>query len=271
LDRSRVVWALLYAYLAFLFVGEIPAFSGNPLFSIQLESILLVVLYLSSSYLGWGASKATKFLVGTWVTSYAIEFIGLNTGYPFGHYSYTSALSPFIGPVPMFIPFLWCSLGYFCLQAGGASIVVPASLLTFLDISFDPIFSRNLWHWGPTIGFEYAGVPILNFLGWFISAIVIFTIFRMVDAGSRKSPRRSILYSRGSIEGAGFYFLFGVSTVLSDLNANLPEVASVSAFLYLVSGALLAWFVTRKTRVPQSPTTAAVSSLVLPSPRSCDL
>jgi putative membrane protein len=254
-----MVWALLYAYLAFLFVGEIPALSGNPLFSIQLESILLVVLYFLSSYLSWGASKATKFLVGTCVTSYAIEFIGLNTGYPFGHYSYTSALSPFIGPVPIFIPFLWCSLGYFCLQAGGASVVVPASLLTFLDTSFDPIFSRNLWHWGPTIGFEYAGVPILNFIGWFISAIVIFTLFRMVDAESRKSSRRSIFYSRGSVEGVGFYFLFGVTTVLSDLNANLPEVAAVSTFLYVVTGVLLARFVTRKTGVHPSQTADTTS------------
>ena len=246
MNRTRATWVPAYVYLAFLFLGEVPALAGNPLFSIELESVLLVVVYLFSSYLSWGASKATKYLVGTWVASYAIESIGLSTGYPFGNYSYTSALRPFLGPVPLFIPFLWCALGYFCLRAGGPSVVVPALLLVFLDLSFDPIFSRSLWHWGPTIGFAYAGVPVLNFVGWFISAIVIFALFRMVNAESRKSPRRSVLYSKGIIQGAGFYLLFGASTVLSDLSANLPVVAAVSALLYAISATVLLWSVRRE-------------------------
>jgi hypothetical protein len=100
---------------------------------------------------------------------------------------------------------------------------------------------------------------------------VIFTLFRIVNADSRKSSGKSIFYSRGSIEGVGFYFLFGVTTILSNLNANLPKVAAVSTILYVVSGALLAWSVTRKTSVHPSPTTGATSALALPSPRSRDL
>lgn len=239
MDRTKATWIPAYLYLAFLFLGAVPALAGSPLFAIQLESVLLVLVYLFSSYITWGASKATKYLVGTWLASYVIELIGVSTGYPFGNYSYTSAMSPFLGPVPISIPFLWCALGYFCLRAGGPSVVVPALLLVFLDVSFDPIFSRSLWHWIPPLGLEYSGVPVLNFAGWLISAIAIFTLFRTLDSESRKSHRRSMLYAKGSIEGVGFYLLFGTSTVVSDFQANLPEAAAVSVLLYAISAMIL--------------------------------
>jgi heme A synthase len=90
---------------------------------------------------------------------------------------------------------------------------------------------------------------MLNFVGWFISAIIIFVLFRMVVAETRNSRRRSILYSKGSIQGAGFYLIFGASTVLSDLNANLAEVALVSTILYAISAVLLLWSLRKEKAV----------------------
>jgi len=239
LNASRLTWLLSYAYLAYLFVSEIPQVNGSPVFSIQLESVLLIFLYFASSYLDWGARRATKYLIGTSLASYIIEFAGVRTGYPFGNYSYTPALSPFVGPVPLFIPLMWCALGYFCLRASGLSVVVPALLMMFLDISLDPIFSRDLWHWQATPGPQYFGVPLLNFVGWLISALLLFTIFRLAVVETRRSPARTVLFSKGNMMAAGFYFLFGMTTVLSDLNAGLLGAAMVSVFLYAISGALL--------------------------------
>jgi uncharacterized membrane protein len=239
LTRGQVAWVLCYAYLAYVFLGEVPGLGDLSIFSVQAVSALLVVVYLFSSYVSWGVANATKFLVGTWLASYAIEFVGLATGYPFGHYAYTSAMSPFIGPVPVFIPFTWCALGYFSLQATGISILAPAGIMALLDASFDPIFSRTLWHWQSTIGPQYFGVPLLNFFGWFLTAATAFAIFWMVVGDKRHVVKRGILFSGGSAAGVGFYFLFGVTNVISLVSGGLPEAAVVSTILFVVSAFLL--------------------------------
>lgn len=236
MNRGQVTWAASYLYLTYLFIGEVPGLSQLGIFSVQIASVLLALLYLGSSYLNWGVATATKYLVLTWVVSYVVEYIGVSTGYPFGNYSYTSGLSPLIGPVPLFIPFLWCALGYYCLQAGGISIVAPAALMAVLDISFDPIFSSTLWQWKTTAGPSYFGVPVLNFFGWFVTAVIIFTFFWVVA----KDRKRSVVLSGGSSAGVGFYFLFGVTNVISLVYGGIPQAAEFSLGLYAVV-ALVLW------------------------------
>ena len=241
MDRSRAIWTLSFAYVAYLFLGEVPQLSGLSVFSEQDAFGLLVVLYLVSSYVLWGFSSASKFLVLTWVVSYTVEFIGTKTGYPFGHYAYTSALGPALGPVPVFIPFLWCALGYFCLLATGRSVLSSAILMVLLDVSLDPIFARELWHWQPTPGPEYFGVPVLNFLGWFVTSGIIFALFRAVDPQRLGWGLRSLVHGSGSRAATVFYFLFGVTTVLFDLSSGMSEAAGISFLLYLAAFGALWW------------------------------
>jgi uncharacterized membrane protein len=235
LDKARAVWGISFAYLAYLFVGELPQLSSVPYFSEEVAFALLAVVYLVSSFALWGASTAAKFLATTWVLSYVIEFIGTTTGYPFGHYTYTSALGPLLGPVPLFIPFLWCALGYFCLQATGRSVLSSAVLMVVLDLSLDPIFARTLWHWQVTPGPAYFGVPVLNFVGWFITSAIIFTAFRAVDRSEGGWAWRTLVQGCGSRAATVFYLLFGVTTVLFDLSSGESEVAAISLVLYLVA------------------------------------
>jgi uncharacterized membrane protein len=236
LRKTQAVWVACYAYIGYLLLSEIPSLSGNPLFSIQANSAILAVLYIVSSFVIWGIGKAGKYLVATFVIAYIIEFIGVTTGAPFGNYSYTSGLTlargPLIGPIPLFIPLLWCTLGYFSLQASGPSIVAPSILMTLLDVSFDPVFSGNLWTWRATPGPVYFGVPALNFFGWFISSIVIFGVFWLVTTPSNKRRMKDVFYSHGSIAASGFYYLFGLTNVIAELNNNLPTAAAVSAVLF---------------------------------------
>lgn len=235
MDRARAIWGLSFAYLAYLFIGEIPQLSATPYFSEEAAFVLLVVLYLVSSFTLWGLSSAGKFLILTWIISYTIEFIGTKTGYPFGHYAYTSALGAALGPVPVFIPFLWCALGYFCLLATGRSVLSAAVLMVALDLSLDPIFARDLWHWQATPGPDYFGVPVLNFVGWFITSAIIFTLFRGVDPQEDRRGVRNMIHGYGSRAAALFYFLFGVATVLFDLGSGMSEVAGISLLLYIVA------------------------------------
>ncbi len=239
MNRDRAAWAVCYAFLAYLFLSEVPQLSSLPFFSIQAAFILLVIVYFLCSFISWGVTAATKYLVITWLTSYTIEYVGVTTGYPFGNYFYTSAMGQFLGPVPIFIPFLWCALGYFCLRACGPSIVAPALLMVLLDLSLDPLFSQSLWTWQSSIGPQYFGVPVLNFFGWFITSIAVFTLVKVVIKWNAGNSRKSIIFSGGSAEAVGFYFLFGVSTVLYQLYSGIPEAAGVTGILYVVAAVLL--------------------------------
>lgn len=240
MNKSQATWALSFAFIAYLVLGEVPQLSGLPLFAEENAFVLLVVIYLISSYVNWGAAKATKFLGATWVISFLIEYIGVTTGYPFGHYSYTSALGALLGPVPVFIPFLWCALGYFCLEAGGASIVESAALMVLLDVSLDPVFATGLWHWQATIGPYYFGVPVLNFIGWLVASVIIFTVFRALTPGRDVRGSIALVYSAGSTPGVAFYFLFGFVTVLFDLSSGVPGAAAVSTVLYAAAALVVA-------------------------------
>lgn len=238
MKRGRIVWGASFAYLVYLFLGEAPWLSANPLFSVQAAFVLLVALYLASSFALWGARRAGLFLVATWLVSYCVEYVGVKTGFPFGHYVYTTHMGPLLGPVPVFIPLIWCSLGYFCLQACGPSIVAPSMLMMVLDVSFDPIFAGSLWIWHPTAGPAYYGVPVLNFVGWLLTSVLIFSAFSLLTQRGRARPLASLIYSGGSREGVLFYLVFGLSTVLFLVSQSLPGAAVVSAVLY---GGTVAW------------------------------
>lgn len=239
MTRGQAAWVLCFAYLVYVFLGEVPGLEDLSVFSVQAVSALLTVVFLVSSYANWGAAKATKYLVGTCIISYVIEYVGLTTGYPFGHYTYTSAMSPFIGAVPLFIPLSWSALGYFSLQATGVSVLAPAVLITLLDLSFDPIFSRTLWLWQSTIGPSFFGVPLLNYVGWFVTALVVFAVFWLVVREKRTGAKKSVIFSGGSAEGVGFYFLFGMSNVAPLVRGGIAEAAAASTILFAVAAVLL--------------------------------
>ena len=80
---------------------------------------------------------------------------------------------------------------------------------------------------------------MLNFLGWLITSLVVFTLVRIALRWDGRGSRKSIVYSGGSAEGVGFYFLFGVSTVLYQLGASMAEAAAVTGLCYAIAAVLL--------------------------------
>ena len=58
----------------------------------------------------WGTARASvAVLIGLAVTG-AAEHIGVRSGRPFGRYSYTGALRPQFGGVPVVVPMAWCAM-----------------------------------------------------------------------------------------------------------------------------------------------------------------
>jgi len=237
--KQRVSWAIAYIYTLYVAVAAVPPLKGTPAFSVASLSALLVLLYLFHSFTNLSLKNASMYLAIAAVISYVWEFVGVETGIPFGHYSYTSALGPELGPVPVFIPLIWCALGYFCLQASDHYIMASA-LMVALDLSFDPVFSTslNLWKWtGQT---QYFGVPLTNFFGWFITSLTFFTAFYYTTRRKAKSSTKAI----------GFFYLFGLDNVVGDLVSGPVALAAASFVIFTLATSIV--FLIHRSKTAQT-------------------
>ena len=138
---------------------------------------IVFVLYLPT--FGWRRSVLVL-VWGSFVGMMA-ELIGTGTGYPFGPYEYTAFLSPKImGHVPYLIPLSWYAVSAISLDLAsrlGASrtgrIVAAALFMVLWDVALDPAMGAGfpVWQW-KVEGFFYS-MPAINWLGWFVTALVI--------------------------------------------------------------------------------------------------
>jgi len=222
--RSQISWAVAYAYTIYVALSAIQPFKGSSIFSVTAASGLLVLLYFFHSYANLNLRTASKFFIIAATVSFIWEFIGVTTGIPFGQYSYTTSLSPALGPVPLFIPLLWCALGYFCMEASDYYIMASA-LMVSLDLSFDPVFSSSLHLWTWQSQGEYFGVPLSNFFGWFLASLTFFAIFFLATKRRTRSSNYAIV----------FYYLFGLDNVIGDLASGSPWLALASFIIFTVT------------------------------------
>jgi len=236
--KIQVSWLIAYVYTLYVALGALPPFRGTLIFSVAAASILLVFLYFFHSYLNLRLTTASKFLIIAAPISFIWEFIGVETGVPFGQYSYSNALGPQLGPVPLFIPLLWCALGYFCMEASDYYIMASA-LMVSLDLSFDPVFSSSLGLWTWTGQTQYFGVPLSNFFGWFIASLTFFTIFYFASKRKTKSSKYAI----------AFYYLFGLDNVAGDLASGSVALAAASFIIFTLSVVIVVLFHKRNEAV----------------------
>ena len=92
--------------LAILLQIPYPLLDGRPL-----EILTLATVYCGAAamvlhaWLSFGSKFALTYLAITTVFALVIETIGVNTGWPFGVYEYSSTLGLFIVDVPLVVPF----------------------------------------------------------------------------------------------------------------------------------------------------------------------
>lgn len=193
----RLIAGLLGVYL-FIYVFAVPMLMLDlvPAWGTWMGGFLLI---LQGSLLGlWLAANAggrgwlAALLIG--VLSWAVEHVGVTTGFPFGRYSYTDVLGWKLGGVvPLPIPFAWllvvpAAIGAARLLVSPARfrwIGLLAPLLALaLDLLLEPVaaYIMDYWHWldsGP-----YYGVPTANFIAWGLTALVL-TLLTLTLGGTR--------------------------------------------------------------------------------------
>ncbi len=156
------------------------------IYSINLNVLIqsfIVVFFLTRSL---GILKTAIISVQILFLTWLIEAIGVYTGFPFGNYQYTNRLQPQILGVPILIPFAWLmmlppswAVAYRITRgkSGFRFFAISAMAFTAWDLFLDPqMIIWGIWRW-KTRGL-YFGIPLSNFFGWFISALLITFIVR---------------------------------------------------------------------------------------------
>lgn len=104
-----------------------------------------------------------------------VEMLGVNTGFPFGEYEYSSIFGPQIINTPLLIGLLWALLMYsfFHVLKGRVKNVVVLALLigmgmTILDFLIEPVaIALNFWSW------KDGHPPAVNFTSWFVISFLL--------------------------------------------------------------------------------------------------
>src|SRR6266852_7310655 len=188
---TLALWTLVAVYAAARFL---PLFADVPVAVIAALHIfppLLFALIHGAALLG-RRTILTFFAVFILVGN-VIENLGVTTGFPFGHYYFTDHLGPKLFHVPILLGLAYLGMGYISwtlalLILGNAKnplarVVALPLIASFLmvawDFSQDPIWStiERLWIWPH--GGSYFGVPVSNFLGWYLGVYISYQLFAL--------------------------------------------------------------------------------------------
>jgi putative membrane protein len=192
-----LLWALIAVY-AFVTVAAdgLPKTFGSPI-NVPLAILVPLCFAIIHGAKRYGAIDILVFLVLCLGISNVMENLGVMTGFPFGPYHYTDVLGPKLFLVPLLIGPAYFGTGYVSWVLANvlletdrrrdplATFVVPV-VATFImvgwDVCLDPGSSTvaKLWIWEK--GGGYFGVPLTNFLGWYLTVFLFLQTFALYRA-----------------------------------------------------------------------------------------
>lgn len=124
-----------------------------------------------------------------------LENVSIQTGFPFGFYHYTNLLGPKLFAVPVLIGPAYFATGYLSWVIGNILLdktdgtlnkltvftlpIIAAFIMVMWDLVMDPSSSTlsGLWVWHNGGGFF--GVPLTNYLGWFLTVYLFYQAFAL--------------------------------------------------------------------------------------------
>ena len=195
-------------------------------------SFALLFFALAQAIYELGAKRAGVFFAITVLLGYGAEVLGTNTGFPFGRYIYSDVLGPKAFGVPLMVPVVWFVIAYIAMSMvvgrGRKQLGVVVALTAFgvvsWDLLIDPMFSSptyGYWTWLDSQSVAtLAGVPLTNFLGWFLLGLVMITLFLYTMPKDRPILRRKnrmdsmIIYTLLMLDGALANISLGNSQVV---------------------------------------------------------
>ncbi|MGA2488258.1 MAG: carotenoid biosynthesis protein [Roseiarcus sp.] len=168
----------------------------------------LTLFGLLHGALTYGLRGILIFLLICLGVSNAFENLSIMTGFPFGWYHYSDALGPKLFLVPLLIGPAYFGMGYLSWALARAILgdedgrllglrsfatpVIASFIMVSWDLTIDPMASTINGSWVWRDGGSYFGVPVSNFLGWYLTVYVFFQSFalyaRSRSASDVKAP-----------------------------------------------------------------------------------
>ena len=175
----------------------------------QFLKLTPVNLLLTLGIIGWNHAdwKRWWIFVFSFVLGFFIEVIGVNTGWPFGEYSYGPVLGLQLFSTPLMIGVNWLMLLYATNAISKTiqvnfliRIAIAAMLMTVLDLFIKPVaIQLNFWTW--SIG----DIPMSNYISWFVISALISLPWQRTDI----QLNRNVGYAVFSVQ-LGFFLVLNL-------------------------------------------------------------
>lgn len=225
-------------------------------------AFLAVYLVAAVTHLGW--KKTLSFTVAGYLIAFISEYSSINTGIPYGWYYYidtTKTQELWIAGVPFFDSLSYVFLTYCSytaalltlspiktwrwnlvtletksLRHSGAVLLLGSLYQVFLDIVIDPVaLQGHRWFLGQIYGYREAGghfgVPLSNYLGWWIVSLVLVFTLQRIDARVARNKEKP-----AGIANLPFRSLLGPVLYLSVLVFNFAITIMIGENLMAITG-----------------------------------
>jgi len=234
-------------FLALL--AEIILVAGRDTPFAQVLAAISIMVVIAHTMLAFGRVEAAAFVVICLVVTFSVESIGTSTGIPFGHYAFLVGPNfPHVGLIPLIVGPLYVGMGYPSWVIANLILngmvhrpasrlelvalpVIAAFVMVQWDVVMDPGGSTLARAWVWYDGGGFFGVPLSNFLGWFVVTYIYFqafSLFAFLRRSRPDHPNRS--------------FWFWAVPVLLYLAAGLCHIPPLfDADAQLVDGAHRVW------------------------------
>ncbi len=231
-----VVWSL--AMIALPIVSMVaPRYRATTVTVAVIAQALVVSFVLLSSL---PPVTAVTIIVLVPLLGWSAEFVGSRTGIPFGTYDYTDLLQPQIGRVPIAIPLAWLmmmppawAIAAVIVPNGPPVLraVVAALAFTAWDFYLDPqMVGWDYWRWQKPGA--YVGIPIVNFVGWFIWSFVI--SFALGNGAFRVEPLILVFLTHWILQFGGHlvFWKMPVSAIVGFLAMGATAIPAMWIYFF---------------------------------------
>jgi lycopene beta-cyclase len=211
LQRLHLTWWKFVLVLWALSMVPTPLFPEAFTALSYFSTTLLVIGTLGYALEHYGSKAYTLFIVA-FTFGVLIEWLGKTTGIPFGAYRYT-APGPNILGVPFLVPLGWWAFTLIALSLPKRHklFLAPLALVAW-DLGLDPLMV-NKGFWAFENGGAYFGVPLSNFVGWYVSGfILVWLLLRLEPKLRTDSPRtlHLVFAVQTFLMGVGLTVFFGM-------------------------------------------------------------
>lgn len=230
--------------------------------------VAFFLAYLAACSLHLGVRRALLFAVAGYLIAWLAEYSSIHTGVPFGAYYYietTAGDELWVKGVPFMDSMSFVFLSYAAYSVALMAIsptirsrgiyvletrriryspgvrLLGALFFVYLDIIIDPVsLQGHKWFLGQIYGYPYHGayfgVPVWNFVGWFVVGLILIYALQSIDRllhriGVDEAPgrTRSLRYALGPLLYAGIViFNLSVAFAIGEYNVLWAGIFIVS-------------------------------------------